>query len=571
MSEQKFDPVSLEILWSRLISISEECWVTIWRTAFSMIIGEAQDFGCELMDANGETLAHSPRSMPVFNLTLPRAVRALVDHFGTDNLEDGDVLITNDPWICAGHLFDVAVVTSVFRGGTLVGLVGSIAHCSDIGGTRDTMSVREVYEEGLQIPPMKLYRRGEANDDLLRLIRQNVRTAEMVVGDIHAQVGANRVAAERLISFMDEYDLDDLSGLAKTVQERSEGAMREAIAALPDGEYLGSAGFDGVGEPMELPVRVVVEGDRITVDWTGAPEQLERGGINCTLSYTEAHTAYALKCVLTPEVPSNAGCFRPISVVAPEGSVLNCDYPVAVNQRTVTGWACAPAVFAALASVLPREVQAFTGLPMGAAAYGRDAAGGTFNDHLFQGGGQGAGAHGDGKSALLFPTSAANTSIEMFETRVPLLVEEKSLIPDSGGPGRYRGGLGQRIRVRKLNDDDRPALMGIHPQGMLVDIPGLFGGLAGRRTGVRLEENGEAEENEALGSLVELRRPSQSLIVELAGGSGYGEPTERPLESVQDDLDNGFLTTEGTRAYGCGVDDLGRAQRDDEDKTMGEE
>lgn len=571
MSEQKFDPVSLEILWSRLISISEECWVTIWRTAFSMIIGEAQDFGCELMDANGETLAHSPRSMPVFNLTLPRAVRALVDHFGTDNLEDGDVLITNDPWICAGHLFDVAVVTPVFRGGTLVGLVGSIAHCSDIGGTRDTMSVREVYEEGLQIPPMKLYRRGEANDDLLRLIRQNVRTAEMVVGDIHAQVGANRVAAERLISFMDEYDLDDLSGLAKTVQERSEGAMREAIAALPDGEYLGSAGFDGVGEPMELPVRVVVEGDRITVDWTGAPEQLERGGINCTLSYTEAHTAYALKCVLTPEVPSNAGCFRPISVVAPEGSVLNCDYPVAVNQRTVTGWACAPAVFAALASVLPREVQAFTGLPMGAAAYGRDAAGGTFNDHLFQGGGQGAGAHGDGKSALLFPTSAANTSIEMFETRVPLLVEEKSLIPDSGGPGRYRGGLGQRIRVRKLNDDDRPALMGIHPQGMLVDIPGLFGGLAGRRTGVRLEENGEAVENEALGSLVELRRPSQSLIVELAGGSGYGEPTERPLESVQDDLDNGFLTTEGARAYGCGVDDSGRAQRDDEDKTMGEE
>jgi len=571
VSEQKFDPVSLEILWSRLISISEECWVTIWRTAFSMIIGEAQDFGCELMDANGETLAHSPRSMPVFNLTLPRAVRALVDHFGTDKLEDGDVLITNDPWICAGHLFDVAVVTPVFRGGTLVGLVGSIAHCSDIGGTRDTMSVREVYEEGLQIPPMKLYRRGEANDDLLRLIRQNVRTAEMVVGDIHAQVGANRVAAERLISFMDEYDLDDLSGLAKTVQERSEGAMREAIAALPDGEYLGSAGFDGVGEPMELPVRVVVEGDRITVDWTGAPEQLERGGINCTLSYTEAHTAYALKCVLTPEVPSNAGCFRPISVVAPEGSVLNCDYPVAVNQRTVTGWACAPAVFAALASVLPREVQAFTGLPMGAAAYGRDATGGTFNDHLFQGGGQGAGAHGDGKSALLFPTSAANTSIEMFETRVPLLVEEKSLIPDSGGPGRYRGGLGQRIRVRKLNDDDRPALMGIHPQGMLVDIPGLFGGLAGRRTGVRLEENGEAVENEALGSLVELRRPSQSLIVELAGGSGYGEPTERPLESVQDDLDNGFLTTEGARAYGCGVDDSGRAQRDDEDKTMGEE
>lgn len=562
MSGQRFDdPVTLEILWSRLINISEECWVTIWRTAFSMIIGEAQDFGCELMDAHGETLAHSPRSMPVFNLTLPRAVRALANHFGTDDLEEGDVLITNDPWICAGHLFDVAVVTPVFRGGELVGLVGSIAHCSDIGGTRDTMSVREVYEEGLQIPPLKLYRRGEANDDLLRMIRQNVRTGEMVLGDIHAQVSANRVAAERLVAFMDEYRLDDLSGLSGVVQDRSERAMREAIAAVPDGEYTGSAGFDGVGEPMELPVRVVVEGDEVTVDWSGAPDQLERGGINCTLSYTEAHSAYALKCILTPEVPSNAGCFRPMKVVAPKGSILNCDYPVAVNQRTVTGWACAPAIFGALSPALPEGVQAFTGLPMGAAAYGRDPGGRTFNDHLFQGGGQGASAHGDGKSALLFPTSAANTSVEMFETRTPLMVDRKELIPDSGGPGRYRGGLGQRVQVRKLRDDGKPALMGIHPQGMLVDIPGLFGGLPGRRTGVSLEESGERVENEDLGSLVELRRPSQLLTIELAGGSGYGDPVERLEESVQADLDDARISPEGARVYGCEVDASGRVRR----------
>jgi 5-oxoprolinase (ATP-hydrolysing) len=561
VSEQRFDPVSLEILWSRLINVTEECWITIHRTAFSMIIGEAQDFGCELMDARGETLAHSPRSMPVFNLTLPRAVKSLLGYFPPETLEEGDVLITNDPWICAGHLFDVAVVTPVFRGGEIVGLVGSIAHCSDIGGTRDTMSVREIYEEGLQIPPMKLYRRGEANDDLLRLISQNVRTEEMVLGDIHAQVGANGVAAERLVAFMDEYGLDDLSGLAQVVQDRAERAMREAIAAVPDGEYSGSAGFDGLGEPMELPVRVVVEGDGITVDWSSVPDQLERGGINCTLSYTEAHTAYALKCILTPEVPSNAGCFRPIRIVAPEGSILNCNYPASVNQRTVTGWACAPAVFRALAGALPDGVQAFTGLPMGAGAYGRDAEGRTFNDHLFQGGGQGASAHGDGKSALLFPTSAANTSVEMFETRIPLIVERKELIPDSGGTGRYRGGLGQRVQVRKMNDDGNPALMGIHPQGMLVDMPGLFGGRPGRRTGVRLEEDGTVVENEDLGSLVELRRTSQLLTIELAGGSGYGDSTDRPEESVQADLDAGLISPQGARDYKCEVDASGRARR----------
>jgi 5-oxoprolinase (ATP-hydrolysing) len=560
-SDSKFDPVSLEILWSRLINIAEECWITIWRTAFSMIIGEAQDFGCELLDAKGQTLAHSPRSMPVFNLTLPRAVQALIERFPPATLEEGDVLITNDPWICAGHLFDVAVVSPVFRRSQIVGLVGSIAHCSDVGGTRDSLTAREVYEEGLQIPPMKLYRRGEPNDDLLRLIRQNVRIADMVLGDVHAQVGANEVAARRLVAFMEEYGLEDLSELAWTVQDRTERAMREAITALPDGEYVGSAGSDGVGEPIELPVRAVVRGDEISVDWSGAPAQLERGGINCTLSYTTAHTAYALKCLLTPDVPSNAGCFRPFSVSAPEGSILNCQYPAAVNQRTVTGWSCGPAIFSALAQALPDQVQAFTGLPMGASAYGRGPDGRTFNDHLFQGGGQGASAHGDGKSALLFPTSAANTSVEMFESRTPLVVEKKELIADSGGQGRHRGGLGQRVQVRKLHDDGNPVLMGLHPQGMLVETPGLFGGRAGRRANVRLDEGRDTVEGMDLGGLAELRRTSQLLTIELAGGSGYGDPMERPVHEVQRDLEESLISADGARAYGCDVDGSGTARR----------
>jgi 5-oxoprolinase (ATP-hydrolysing) len=561
VNDPKFDPVSLEILWSRLISIADECWVTIWRTAFSTIIGEAQDFGCELLDAEGQTLAHSPRSMPVFNLTLPLAVRGLIEHYPPETLEEGDVLITNDPWLSAGHLFDVAIVTPVFRGKKVAGLVGSIAHCSDIGGTRDTMSVREVYEEGLQIPPMKLYRRGELNDDLVRLMRQNVRIPDMVVGDMQAQVSANGLAARRLVEFMEEYNLEELSELAQTIQDLTERAMREAVAAIPDGEYAGSAPFDGIGEPMELPVRVVVGGDEILVDWEGAPEQLEQGGINCTMSYTAAHTAYALKCLLTPEVPSNAGDFRPIRVAAPEGSILNCSRPHAVNQRTVTGWSCAPAIFGALACALPDRVQAFTGLPMGAGAYGRESNGRTFNDHLFQGGGQGASAHGDGKSALLFPTSAANTSVEMFEGRAPLLVEGKELIPNSGGAGRHRGGLGQRVRVRKLYEDGNPVLMNLHPQGMLVDTPGLFGGRSGRRANVRLEENDDALEGMEVGSLAHLRRTSQLLTIELAGGSGYGAPEERPVEEVQRDIDEGLITEHDAAAYGCEVDDSGNAYR----------
>ncbi len=563
----EFDPVTLEILWSRLVNITEECWVTIWRTAFSMIIGEAQDFGCELLDARGESLAHSPRSMPVFNLTLPRAVNALLERFPPDTLQPGDLLATNDPWICAGHLYDIALVTPAFRGERLVGLVGSIAHCSDVGGSLDALGVREIYEEGVQLPPVRLHRAGVPNLEVYELIRANVRKGDMVIGDLRAQISANNVGVDRLLRFMDEYGLEDLTELATTIQDRAEQAMRDAIRAVPDGVYRPEVEFEAIDRKLGLPVRIEVRDDELFVDWEGAPPQVERGGINCTYSYTAAHTAYALKCMLTPEIPSNAGDFRPIHISAPEGSILSCTYPAAVNVRTMTGWYCAPAVFGALAPALPRRVQGFTGMPMGAGVYGRERDGRAFNDHLFQGGGQGAGEAGDGKSALLFPTSAANTSVEMFETRTPMLVECKELIADSGGPGRHRGGLGQRVRVRKLYDDGQPAFIGLHPQGIEVETPGLFGGRPGRRADIRLEEDGLVRDHAELGGLAELRRPGQVLTIELAGGSGYGDPAERSAKEIRRDLEEEFVTPAGLADYGRRPD--GADVRDSSNRSTG--
>jgi 5-oxoprolinase (ATP-hydrolysing) len=565
-----FDPIALEIMWSRLVNISEECWITIWRTAFSTIIGEAQDFGCELFDANAESIAHSPRSMPAFNLTLPLAVQHVLRAFPTETLADGDVLVTNDPWMCAGHLYDLAVVTPVFRRGVLVGIVGSIGHCSDIGGTRDSLNVREVYDEGLQIPPLRLYRRGALNEDLVAMIQANVRRPEMVLGDVQAQVTSNQVGATRLVAFMDEYGLDSLTRLASEVQSRAEGAMRDAIRAVPEGTYRSEVGFDGIDEPLRLPCAVTVRGDEITVDWTGAPPQLPRGGINCTYHYTAAHTTYALKSILTPEIRSNAGCYRPFHVVAPEGSILNCRYPASVNERTHTGWHLGPAVFMALAPVLPDRVQAFTGLPIGMRAYGVDRAGRVFNDHLFQGGGQGASAHGDGKSALLYPTSAANVSAEMYESRAPLLVECKELIPDSGGPGRFRGGLGQRVRMRLLEASAHPALVDFRPHGRLVATPGLRGGLAGalaRAYVLGRADGGDDVQEHGDAGVVEIRVPAQRATIEIAGGSGYGVPTDRPLDAVQADLDEGYITSTGAAAYGVAVDPSGRARRAEATRT----
>ena len=340
-------------MWSRLVTVVEEMWHTICRTAFSLIVSEAQDFACDLLDARGDSLAHSPRAMPVFNLTLPRAVKALLEKFPPETLQPGDVLVTNDPWLCAGHLFDIAVVTPVFRHGALVALTGTVGHVGDIGGTKDSLRAREIYEEGIQIPPMMLYRAGVPNDDLFTLIAENVRKSEEVLGDIHSFIAANALGAERLLAFMDEYGMHDLRALARVVQTRAETAMRDAIRALPDGVYTSEIWNNPLGEQLNYPLKLTVRDDAIELDFEGAPAQLPQGGLNCTYSYTAAHATYPMKCILSPQVRSNAGCYRPFTVKAPVGSILNCTKPASVNLRTRVGWYIAPNIFRALADAAP--------------------------------------------------------------------------------------------------------------------------------------------------------------------------------------------------------------------------
>ncbi len=537
------DPIALEIMWSRLTTVVDEMWLTIIRTAFSLIIAESQDFACELLDPMGETLAHSPRAMPVFNLTLPRAVKALLARFPIHTLQPGDMLVTNDPWLCAGHLFDIAVVSPVFRDGRVVALVGTVGHVADIGGTRDSLRAREIFDEGLQIPPMMLARAGADNEDLFTLIAENVRNPSQVAGDIQAFMSANRIGAQRLLAFMDEYGLADLTALAAIVQDRSERAMRAAIEALPDGTYTSNVVFSPVDRQLTLPLRLTVEGDSIAIDYEGAPPQLAIGGVNATMNYTAAHATYPLKCMLTPQVRGNAGCYRPFRVTAPEGSILNCRRPAAVSVRTRTGWYLAPAVFRALADAAPDAVQSPTGLPVAVSVSGYDAQGVFYADHLFMGGGQGGSAHGDGKSGLLYPTSAANTAIEVFEARVPVLVEEKTFLTDSGGAGRTRGGLGQRVRFRKLHADGLPTLAAMFPEGAKAVLPGLAGGQPGARAfaGVRTPD-GSLLRDCGAGELVTLSRADEIAEIVFAGGAGYGDPHSRPQHKVAADLRDGRIS-----------------------------
>lgn len=544
------DPIGLEIMWGRLVNIIDEGWDTVVRTAFSLIISDAQDFSIALFDSRGEILVHSPRAQPVFNLGLPAAIQAVLETFSEDILEPGDVLVTNDPWRAAGHLFDVALVTPVFHDGRVVAYVGTIGHVSDIGGIKRLGTAREIFDEGFQIPPMKLMRGGKQNDDLFALLRQNIRTPDSVIGDLHALSTASNVAAVRLRSFLEEYGLLDLAPLAHIFQDRSEAAMRHAIRAVPDGEY-SSAVSGRIGQQyLTIPIRIVVEGDEVLIDHEGAPDQSPVGGFNCTLNYTKSHSLFPMKCLLTPNVRGNAGCYKPFKVSAPEGTIMNCVRPAAVNSRQVTGWFQGPNIFSALSDALPDKVRAFSGMPGTAIFHGADENGEPVIGHIISGGGQGASASDDGRSGLLFPIGGTCVSIELFELRMNLVVDQKQFDVDSGGAGARRGGLGQRLIFRRLPGDNRPTQFVLRLNGSEIVVPLMDEGQRGSTAAGRIigPDGSSAVEMAALLSL----SPGEFLEMRSAGGYGYGSPLDRPVELVQEDLDHGYVSRAcAETVYGC--------------------
>jgi 5-oxoprolinase (ATP-hydrolysing)/N-methylhydantoinase A len=363
--------------------------------------------------------------------------------------------------------------------------------------------------------------------------------------------------------FMDEYAMTDLRAIGRVVQGRSERAMRDALRAFPAGSYATEVWANPLGDKLRLPIKVTIDAGRVTLDYDGAPPQLPQGGLNVVLNYSAAYTAYPLKCILSPGVRGNAGDLRPVNVAAPSGSILNCTRPASVGIRHRLGWYAATCVLNALAPAAPRHVKAFTGLPCVTYWYAKGPDGTIYSDMMFSGGGEGAKHHGDGKSGLLWPTSAANTSIEMFETRIPVLVLEKTFAADSGGAGRHRGGLGARMRFRKLADDGLSLLAAIFPEGYDVPQPGLFGGRTGwTAVGRVVDGKGAVLENCGAGRIVTISDPDAVVELQLAGGSGFGDPLERPLAMIEEDLKHGYITAAGARRdYGVVFTAEGRIDR----------
>lgn len=541
-----FDPITLEIYWNRLISVADEAATGLLRTAFSTIVRESNDFATVLMDRDGNSICENSGGLASFSCILPRTTKHFLGLVPAADWRQGDVMVTNDPWLATGHLPDFTVVTGIFHDGKLVGFSGSISHSPDVGGSLWAADCRELFEEGIRIPPCHLLRGGVWNQAMLDILLGNVRVPGQVQGDLQAQVVAAEVGARGISEFLRDTGLPDVEELAAELHARTDRAMRRAIAAVPDGTYTSVIDADGFDEQeTRIACSVTVCGDTMHIDYAGTSPQIDRG-INCVMNYTHAYSVYPVKCALDPFTPRNEGSYRAISVSAPEGSILHPRYPAPVSARQLTGHLLAGAIYTALAPVLPdRVIAECGGAPtMRALFSGLDRDGDRFSQVLFASGGMGASPHRDGLSTTAFPTNVGAGSIEAFESVSPLVVWCKRFRPDSGGAGRFRGGLGQEVeievrteapvRLSLLSDRHR------HPAG------GILGGGPGAPSSISLDD-GTRPHPKSRTTVA----PGTRVRLLYAGGGGYGDPAARDKEAVRADLRDGLISAEAARAlYG---------------------
>lgn len=543
---QRFDPITLEIYSNRLVSVADEAAAGLVRTAFSTIVRESNDYATVLMDSNGDSVAENTGGLASFSCILPRTTKHFLELVPAEDWKPGDAMITNDPWLATGHLPDFTIVTGVFHDNRLVGFMGCIAHSPDVGGALWSADCRELFEEGIRIRPSHLLREGNWNEELLGFLLSNVRLPVQVRGDLQAQVVANDLGAKRLQEFLTDTGLADIQDLSQSLQSLTDTAMRAAIRAVPDGIYRSKIEADGFDDQTTIiHCKVTVTDDTMEIDYEGTSPQIARG-INCVMNYTYAYSVYPVKCSLDPFTLRNEGSYKAISVKAPAGCILNPNYPAPVSARQLTGHLLAGAVYNALADILPdRVIAECGGAPtMRALFSGHRADGERFSQVIFASGGMGAAGHRDGMSTTAFPTNVGAGSIEALESCSPLVVWTKELLPDSGGPGKYRGGLGQRIEVEIKNS--QPTHLSLLADRHEHPALGLQGAEAGSTARIELRDGTKLHPK----SKTVLACGERVLLV-YAGGGGYGSPATRDKALVENDLKNGYISEHAARTtYG---------------------
>ena len=538
LAQAEIDPIRLGILWDRLISICDEIVEGLVRTSFSSIVRDGYDVSVVLFDQDARMFAQGTRSIPVFIGTAPTMIRNMLSKVPPDTLKPGDILITNDPIHGTGHLFDISVLRPVFRGEERVGYSMTITHLPDIGGMGFSAAATESYHEGIFIPVCRLYDGGELNSFILDLIRANVRTPEQVIGDVMANVGANELGGRQLLDFMVEYDVDDLRPISRAVRQHSAAAVRHALREIPDGIYRNRLNFEGPSGPLELAVAIDKEDDGLAIDFSGSSPCVSTG-INVPLCYSRAMALYAIKCATAPTIPNNEGAALPVQVTAPENCILNALRPFPSAGRHVVGHFVPPLINGALAEVLPDRVQADSGMADILTFHGRHPDGSPMATLYFLAGGFGALTGLDGRSATPGPSNMAVMPVELWESRTGITIEEKRLVPDSGGPGAQRGGLGQIAVLR--NDTGHPLKVFSMANRWQFPARGLMGGRPGSLRRHLL--NGQPIP--ATG--IQVLAPGDRLTIVEAGGGGIGDPRQRSREAVRRDVALGFVSEDHAR------------------------
>lgn len=532
-----------QVMWNRLISVVEEQAITLVRTAFSTSVREAGDLSAGVFDRKGRMVAQAVTGTPGHVNTMAAAVGHFIDDIGPERIYPGDVYITNDPWKGTGHLHDITVTTPVFRDpaddGSLIGFFSSTAHVVDVGGRGYGPEAREVYEEGIRIPILKWVERGDLNDDLATMVRWNVREADQVIGDIHGLAACNETGRRRLLSMLDEFDLLNLDDLATFVFERTTAATMAALASVPTGTYSNTMTVDGYGDPVQLACEITVTDKGMHADFTGT-SPLSRQGINVPLGYAEAYFTYAMLVALAPELPNNFASLAPFTVSAPPGVILNAQHPDPVAVRHVIGHFVTDLALGAIAEALPDVVPAEgSGALWNFQASARQASASNPRPPvellMFNSGGSGARPALDGLTATAFPSGVRTMSAEATEQIGPIIIWRKEIRANSGGAGRQRGGMGQILEVGPTGgyQFEFSAMF----DRVANPARGRYGGEDGATGRVYLDD-GTPFPTKGVATVPAGRR----LVMELPGGGGFGDPSERDPSATENDRRQGYTS-----------------------------
>ncbi len=550
-SQNNTDTFTFEVLRDNFFHLCRDMATELRKICISTVIREAQDFATAITDRRGRLIAQSIGTPGHYN-SIPTAVRGMLAKFPPETLRDGDVLMTNDPWICAGPLPDIVLVTPVFHDGQLVAFAATVAHHIDVGGKNPggtTANTTEIFQEGLQLPPLRYFEAGRKNEAVEDIIRQNVRIPEVVVHDLDCQMAVNNRGAHRVRVLCAKYGIAVVEASFDTAIAGSERLMREEIARIPDGVYKFRDFLDDDGivdEPLPIAVTVTVQGTNLHVDFAGSARQV-KGGINMTPSFRDSYTHLAIRCYLDPDIPQNHGCFAPITITAPEGTLLNPQRTAAVAGRSPVISRVVDAVMGCLAQAVPdRAVAGYGGCNAQPVISGIHPGTGRFFIFLDSNwGGVGGQAKADGETCLSFPQNVGNHPIEILESRYPVRIGRYEIQTDSEGPGIHRGGFGSVKDYCMLADVD------LQVPGDRVKLPpfGLFGGMPAVPTRyVRVRDG--CEEDLRTKNAYALKA-GDVLSVRTSGGGGLSNPLERDRRQVAEDIRNGYISAlHAQQAYG---------------------